>query len=155
MLPYGNKNHVKWYWKPYHRVLKNLSSGLALREAWFWMDLLHLQQVSVVAHTTHNRLSPDLTQPNPTKLNIFTHPVTLSNPIQPPQTIPTPHYILFTSPPKHSIYLSIHIHPYTDAYTLTRLNVNKLLTLYISIDILTFMWYNRDNGEGPFYMLNI
>ena len=32
MLSYGNKNYVKWYWKPHYRVLKSLSSGLALHE---------------------------------------------------------------------------------------------------------------------------
>ena len=103
------------------------------------------------------RLNTTITQP-PTNHNPTLSNPTSSNPIPSNFTTPDhpiPHYILFTSQPKHSIYLSIHTHPYTDAYTLTRLIVNKLLTLYISIDILTFMWYNQDNGEGPFYMLNI
>ena len=129
------------------------------------MKLLHLQQVSVVAHTTHNRLRPDLTQPNPTRLNIT------PNLHHPPQPITTPHYptptssiTILTHSTLHPIHVPIktfHLSSiylssiYTDAYTLTRLIVNKLLTLYISIDILTFMWYNKDNEEGPFYMLNI
>ena len=134
-----------------------LSAELAMTNsgAWFWMKLLHLQQIPVVAHTTHNRLNqsnptqPDLTPLYPTP-NLSIH--------HPPSTTQTPpHTILFTSPPKHSIHLSFHLYTstYTDAYTLTRLIVNKLLTLYIYIDILTFMWYNKDNGKGPFYMLNI
>ena len=101
------------------------------------------------------RLNPIPTQPNST----FLPPtyITLSNlttPIQPPSHTSSyshPH------PDIPSTHLSIHLytHLYTDAYTLTRSIVNKLLTLYISIDILTFMWYNQDNGKGPFYMLNI
>ena len=115
------------------------------------MDLLHLQQVSVVAHTTHNRLRPDLNldltlppqlQPNLTNYN----PTSTHHPIH----IPTQTFHLSIYP-----FVHLHTHPYTDAYTLTRSIVNKLLTLYISIDILTFMWYNKDNGEGAFYMLNI
>ena len=120
-----------------------------------------MQQVRVVAHTTHNRPIPITTQPD------FTSPPhNLHHPFKPnltnhPHITSPPHTILFTSLPKHSIHPSIypslhlHTHPYTDAYTLTRLIVNKLLTLYIYIDILTFMWYNKDNGKGPFYMLNI
>ena len=124
------------------------------------MKLLHLQQVSVVAHTTHNRLSPinrpTFLSPNltlspqpPTKLNPTLSTPTSSNPILSnliTPDYPIPHSILFTPTQTFhlSIHPSIHIHPYTDAYTLTRLIVNKLLTLYISIDILTFMWYNND-----------
>ena len=124
------------------------------------MKLLHLQQVSVVAHTPHNRLRPDLSP------DLTPSPPTY---ITQPQPITTPHYSTPTSsitiltqthttsyshpyPDILSTHLSIHlhIHPYTDTYTLTRLIVNKLLTLYILIDILTFMWYNKNNGEGPF-----
>ena len=98
------------------------------------------------------RLNTTITQP-PTN-----HNPTLSNPIPSNFTTPdhpTLHYILFTSPLKHSIYPSIYIQTLTRfTYTFT-LNVNKLLTLHISLDILTFMWYNKDNGKGPFYMLNI
>ena len=95
--------------------------------AWFWMKLLHLQQIPVVAHTTHNRpIQPDQTQTQP---------------------LHTPSYSHF-----HPDIPSIpyHLHTPTHTQTLTRLIVNKLLTLYISIDILTFMWYNQNNGEGPF-----
>ena len=113
------------------------------------MKPLHLQQVPVVAHTTHNRLRPDLTKPNTTNLTQPhpppNRPHTTSYP-RPHQNIPSIHL---------SFHPSTHAHPYADAYTLTRSIVNKLLTLYISIDILTFMWYNNDNGEGRFYMLNI
>ena len=59
------------------------------------MKLLHLQQVSVVAHTTHNRLSPDLSldltpspqpnQPPHTRLHV-TQP---HNPTLHPIHIPT------------------------------------------------------------------
>ena len=90
--------------------------------------------------------TPNLHHPTPTN-----HNPTLSNPhfiYHYPN--PNPHTILFTSPSKHSIHPSIHIHLYTDAYTLTHSIVNKLLTLYIYIDILTFMWYNQNNGEGLF-----
>ena len=91
--------------------------------AWFWMKLLHLQQIPVVAHTTHNRLRPDLTQPPSTIPHHTTH-----HPIH----IPTKTF-------HPSIPYHLHTHPYTDAYTLTRSIVNKLLTLYIYIDILTFI----------------
>ena len=112
------------------------------------MNLLHLQQFRVVAHTTHNRLrpdlSPDLTPSPPTY-------ITQPNPINPTQPHPTHHPIHLTTQTFHpSNYLSTHTHLHTDAYTLTRSIVNKLLTLYIPIDILTFMWYNQDNGEGAF-----
>ena len=132
------------------------------RGAWFWMNLLHLQQVSVVAHTTHNRLSPDpspdltlpptyITQPQPIITLHYPTPLhlTLSYPISPPPrpSHPTHHPIHNPTKTFHlsSIYLSSI---YTQ--TLTRLIVNNLLTLYISIDILTFMWYNQNNEEGPF-----
>ena len=105
------------------------------------MDWLYLQQVSVVAHTTHNRLSPDpspdLTpspqpnQPPPhTRLHVTQLHLHTTSYSRPHQNISSIHL---------SIHPSIHIHPYTDAYTLTRLIVNKLLTLYIPIDILTFI----------------
>ena len=112
--------------------------------------------------STHHTQSPkprlNPTRPKP-RLNTITPNLT-NRPLIHVYTLhnPTSHTILFTPPPKHSIHPSIyhlHTHPYTDAYTLTRLIVNKLLTLYISIDILTFMWYNKDNEKGPFYMLNI
>ena len=76
----------------------------------------------------HN-LTPITTQPDLTSLSHLTlHPIHI---------------------PTQTFHPSIHTHPYTNTYTLTRLIVNKLLTLYITIDILTFMWYNKDNGEGP------
>ena len=99
------------------------------------MILLHLQQVRVVAHTTHNRpitTQPDLASSPPT--------ITLSNPINARPSSPYP-------------YTPSYSHPHQNippTQTLTRLIVNKLLTLYIYIDILTFMWYNKDNGEGAF-----
>ena len=105
------------------------------------MNLLHLQQVSVVAHTTHNRLRPDLSpdltsspQPNqPPLIHVYTlHiPSPTTSYSRPHQNIPSILSFIYTQ-------------------TLTRLIVNKLLTLYITIDILTFMWYNMDNGEGAF-----
>ena len=87
----------------------------------------------------NRNLTPITTQPDLTSS---------SHPIHYPIHVPTKTLHLF-------IYPSAHLYTPTYPYTLTRLIVNKLLTLYISIDILTFMWYNKDNGEGPFYMLNI
>ena len=82
------------------------------------MKLLHLQQVSVVAHTTHNRLSPDLS------LDLTPSP----QPNQPPphtrlhvtQPQPTLHPIHATT---QTFHLSIYpfINPYTEPYTLTLL----------------------------------
>ena len=74
------------------------------------MKLLHLQQVSVVAHTTHNRLSPDLS------LDLTPSP----QPNQPPphtrlhvtQPHPTLHSIHV---PTKTFHLSIYLYP--DAYT--------------------------------------
>ena len=117
------------------------------------MKMLHLQQVPVVAHTTHNRLSPDLT-PTQSRLNISTPNLHHPSQSNPTPDHPIPHTASYSHPHPDilsiypSIYLSIHTHLYTDAYTLTRSIVNKLLTLYIYIDILTFMWYNQDNGKG-------
>ena len=74
---------------------------------------------------------------------------------QPPSTIPHHPTLHLIHIPTQTFHLSTRTYPYTDIYTLTRSIVNKLLTLYISIDILTFMWYNKDNEKGPFYMLNI
>ena len=117
---------------------------------------------TVSSSSTHHTQSPK-TRPNqintitpnlhyPTSTN---HNPTLSSPhFIHHYPNPIPHYILFTSPPRHSIHpsihLSIHTHPCTNTYTLTRSIVNKLLTLYIYIDILTFMWYNQNNGKGAF-----
>ena len=98
--------------------------------AWFWMKLLHLQQIPVVAHTTHNRLNqpnpaqPDLTPLYPTPQSI--HP--------PPNHLHIPSYSHL-----HPDIPSIYLYTSTHTQTLTRLIVNKLLTLYISIDILTFI----------------
>ena len=71
------------------------------------MDLLHLQQVSVVAHTTHNRLSPDLTRPDLSP-DLTSLPTTyIAQPNQPP-----PHTRLHvTQPPSHTTSYS---HPYSD-----------------------------------------
>ena len=94
--------------------------------------------------------TPNLHHPTPTN-----HNPTLSNPHfihHYPNSSHTPSYS-HPYPNIPSIYLSIHpsihIHLYTDAYTFTRLIVNNLLTLHIPIDILTFIWYNQNNGEGP------
>ena len=89
------------------------------------MKLLHLQQVSVVAHTTHNRLSPDLTRPD-LSLDLTPSP----QPNQPPphtrlhvtQPQPTLHPIHATTQTFHpSIYLFIYTSTYTQ--TFTRLHV--------------------------------
>ena len=104
-----------------------------------------------------NTITPNLHHPTQTNHNPTLSSPTSSNPIP---SHPTHHPIHIPTKTFHlsiylPIYLSIHTHPYTNTYTLTRLIVNKLLTLHIPIDILTFMWYNKDNGKGPFYMLNI
>ena len=81
------------------------------------MNLLHLQQVLVVAHTTHNRLSPDLTRPDLS--------LDLTPPPQPNQ--PPPHTRLHVTQPHSTLhpihattkafYSSIHIHLHINAYT--------------------------------------
>ena len=101
-----------------------------------------------------NTITPSLHHPTPTN-----HNPTLSNPhfiYHYPNPSPTLHPIHVPTKTFHLfIYPSIHTHPHTNTYTLTRSIINNLLTLYISIDILTFVWYNGDNGEEAFYMLNI
>ena len=117
----------------------------------------------VVAFATNSGSSTHHTQSPKPRLNS-------TNPNQPqPQYYPppnpsstqpqSPHTILFTSPPKHSIYSSIlssiythpPIHRRLHAYTFNcKQIINFIYLLYISIDILTFMWYNKDNGKGAF-----
>ena len=81
----------------------------------------------------------NLTQPTPTK--------SITTPFHPSPNHPRPSQSHTTSysPTKTfhlSIYPSIHLH--TDAYTLTRLIVNKLLTLYIYYIFLLTYWLLYD-----------
>ena len=130
------------------------------------MNLLHLQQVWVVAHTTHNRPIPITTQLNPTQPRLNTTP-NLHHPT-PTNHNPTPsnpHFIqpypiqfhpprpshLHTAPYSHpypnipSIYIPIiythpPIHSRLHAYTFNcKQIINFIYLLYISIDILTFI----------------
>ena len=123
-------------------AFENTSHVYALHEAWFWMNLLHLQQVSVVAHTTHNRLRPDLSPD-------LTSPPTY---ITQPQPIITPHYPTPTSfitiltetstssyshphPDIPSIHLSIiHTHPpihkHLHAYTFNCKQIINFIYFY-------------------------
>ena len=85
------------------------------------MKLLHLQQVSVVAHTTHNRLRPDLSldltpspQPNQPPPHTRLH-VTQPHP-------PTPSYSR-PHPDIPSIHPSIYLYTLAYTQTLTRLHV--------------------------------
>lgn len=114
ITPYSDDN------KCYRRSQSRLTGGVVLDEI--------VAFATGFGSSTHHTQSPKprLNQPQPQSNNIiFTHPN--------PTPTPTPlHSILFTSLLKHSIYL------YPDAYTFT-LNVNKLLTLHISLDILTII----------------
>ena len=83
------------------------------------------------------RLNPTKPQPQPnqpphTRLHVTQPPVPTTSYSHPHQNIP-------------SIHRRLH------AYTFKcKQIVNFIYLLYITIDILTFMWYNQDNGKGAF-----
>ena len=131
--------------KCYRRSLSWLTGGVVLDEnvafaTGFGSSTHHTQSPN------HN-LAPITTQPDLTSSSPTITPPNLTTLHTAPSHIPS-----YSHPHQNipSIYLSIHTHPYTDAYTLTRSIVNKLLTLHIPIDILTYIWYNKNNGKGLF-----